>query len=159
MNDALSPDDVDPGSEFSRRADDPPTGSRRLRRFRRIPMRIVLPNLVTLMALCLGMTSIRFAAEGRFDSAVLAILAAAVLDGLDGRIARALEGATRFGAELDSLDEVRFRSAGDGADAPSRPAPDAPIRRDRPGETESHRPLPRPSGLAIEEKADRASPT
>ena len=103
MNDALSPDDVDPGSEFSRRADDPPTGSRRLRRFRRIPMRIVLPNLVTLMALCLGMTSIRFAAEGRFDSAVLAILAAAVLDGLDGRIARALEGATRFGAELDSL--------------------------------------------------------
>jgi CDP-diacylglycerol--serine O-phosphatidyltransferase len=77
--------------------------ARRLRRFRRIPMRIVLPNLVTLVALCLGLTAIRFASEGRFESAILSILAAAVLDGLDGRIARALEGTTRFGAELDSL--------------------------------------------------------
>lgn len=66
-------------------------------------MRFVLPNLVTLIALCLGMSSIRFAAEGRFETAVLSILAAAVLDGLDGRIARALEGTSRFGAELDSL--------------------------------------------------------
>ena len=76
---------------------------KRLRRFRLIPMRFLLPNLVTLIALCLGLTSIRYAVDGRFESSVLAILAAAVLDGLDGRIARALEGATRFGAELDSL--------------------------------------------------------
>jgi CDP-diacylglycerol--serine O-phosphatidyltransferase len=75
----------------------------RLRRFRRIPMRFVIPNLVTLLALCLGLTGIRFAAEGRFDYAVYAIIFAAILDGLDGRIARALEGTSRFGAELDSL--------------------------------------------------------
>jgi CDP-diacylglycerol--serine O-phosphatidyltransferase len=76
---------------------------RRRRGFRRVPFRIIVPNLVTLIALALGLTSIRIAAEGNYDSAVLAILAAAVLDGLDGRIARALRGTTRFGAELDSL--------------------------------------------------------
>jgi CDP-diacylglycerol--serine O-phosphatidyltransferase len=75
----------------------------RMRRFRRVPLRIILPNLVTLLALCLGLTAIRFAAEGHFENAVLAIIGAAVLDGLDGRLARALRGATRFGAELDSL--------------------------------------------------------
>ena len=75
----------------------------RLRRFRRIPMRIVLPNLVTLLAMCLGMTSIRLATEGQYEFAVYSIITAAILDGLDGRIARALEGTTRFGAELDSL--------------------------------------------------------
>jgi CDP-diacylglycerol--serine O-phosphatidyltransferase len=75
----------------------------RLRRFRRIPMRFVLPNLVTLLALCLGLTAIRLASEGSYENAVLAIIAAAILDGLDGRIARALEGTSRFGAELDSL--------------------------------------------------------
>ncbi len=64
----------------------------RLRRFRGIPMRFVLPNLVTLLALCLGLTSIRFATEGQFELAVVAIISAAILDGLDGRIARALEG-------------------------------------------------------------------
>jgi CDP-diacylglycerol--serine O-phosphatidyltransferase len=75
----------------------------RKRRFTRIPMRYVLPNLVTLLGLALGLTSIRFAIEGRFELAVLAIAAAAVLDGLDGRLARALNGQSRFGAELDSL--------------------------------------------------------
>ena len=75
----------------------------RMARFRRIPLRIMLPNLVTLLALCLGLTSIRFAIEARYELAVAAVIGAAVLDGLDGRIARALSGATRFGAELDSL--------------------------------------------------------
>ncbi|MDE2362032.1 MAG: phosphatidylcholine/phosphatidylserine synthase [Hyphomicrobiales bacterium] len=75
----------------------------RRRRFRRVPVRIILPNLVTLLALCMGLTAIRFAIEGRFRTAVLAIIAAAILDGLDGRIARALKGTSRFGAELDSL--------------------------------------------------------
>ena len=75
----------------------------RRRRFRAVPVRFVLPNLVTLLALCMGLTAIRFAIEGRFRTAVLAILVAAVLDGLDGRIARALKGTSRFGAELDSL--------------------------------------------------------
>jgi CDP-diacylglycerol--serine O-phosphatidyltransferase len=75
----------------------------RRRRFKAVPIRIILPNLVTLLALCMGLTAIRFAIEGRFRTAVLAIIAAAILDGLDGRIARALKGTSRFGAELDSL--------------------------------------------------------
>ena len=75
----------------------------RRRRFVRIPMRYVLPNLVTLLGLALGLTSIRFAIEGRYELAILAIAGAAVLDGLDGRLARALNGQSRFGAELDSL--------------------------------------------------------
>ena len=78
----------------------PPRGTRG---FRKVPLRIVLPNLVTLLALCLGLTAIRFAVEGSFEKAVFAIIAAAVFDGLDGRLARALKGTTRFGAELDSL--------------------------------------------------------
>ena len=79
------------------------TAGRRRRRFVRVPMRYLLPNLVTLLGLCLGLTSIRFAVEGRYEWAVVAIAAAAVLDGLDGRLARALDGTSRFGAELDSL--------------------------------------------------------
>ena len=75
----------------------------RRRRFRHVPLRIVLPNLITLLALCLGLTAIRFATEGSFEKAVFAIVAAAFFDGLDGRLARALKGTTRFGAELDSL--------------------------------------------------------
>jgi CDP-diacylglycerol--serine O-phosphatidyltransferase len=73
------------------------------RRFRKVPVRIMLPNLVTLLALSLGLTAIRLAAEGHFDRAVYAILAAALLDGVDGRLARAIKGTSRFGAELDSL--------------------------------------------------------
>jgi CDP-diacylglycerol---serine O-phosphatidyltransferase len=77
--------------------------TQRRRRFRNVPLRIVLPNLITLLALCLGLTAIRYATEGSFEKAVFAIVAAAVFDGLDGRLARALKGTTRFGAELDSL--------------------------------------------------------
>jgi len=76
---------------------------RRRLRFRNIPLRAVLPNLVTLLALSMGLTAIRYAVDGRFEAAVLAIMAAAVFDGFDGRLARALKGTTRFGAELDSL--------------------------------------------------------
>lgn len=79
-----------------------PLELRRLR-FRKIPIRVVLPNLVTLLALCMGLTAIRYAIEEDFVKAVTAIMAAAVLDGLDGRLARALKGTSRFGAELDSL--------------------------------------------------------
>jgi CDP-diacylglycerol--serine O-phosphatidyltransferase len=79
-----------------------PPEMRRLR-FRNIPLRVVLPNLVTLLALCMGLTAIRYAIEEDFVKAVTAIMAAAVLDGLDGRLARAIKGTSRFGAELDSL--------------------------------------------------------
>jgi len=75
----------------------------RRRSFRPVPLRLLLPNIVTLLALCLGLTAIRLAMDGKIDWAVIAIAAAAVLDGLDGRIARALKGTSRFGAELDSL--------------------------------------------------------
>lgn len=73
------------------------------RKFRAVPLRIILPNLVTLLALCMGLTAIRFAIEGQFETAVVAVIVAAILDGLDGRIARVLRGTSRFGAELDSL--------------------------------------------------------
>lgn len=79
------------------------------RRFQPIPLRILIPNLVTLLALCLGLTAIRLAIEGRFDAAVYAIIFAAILDGIDGNLARYLKGTSRFGAELDSLaDFVNF---------------------------------------------------
>ncbi|ADZ71152.1 CDP-alcohol phosphatidyltransferase family protein [Polymorphum gilvum] len=82
---------------------------RRTPRFRRVPMRLILPNMVTLLALCSGLTAIRMAFEGRWDYAVGAVLIAAVLDALDGRVARLLKGTSRFGAELDSLaDFVNF---------------------------------------------------
>ena len=78
-------------------------GTRERGRFRAVPLRLLIPNVITLLALCLGLTAIRFAFEGSIEWAVSAIAAAAVLDGLDGRIARALKGTSRFGAELDSL--------------------------------------------------------
>jgi CDP-diacylglycerol--serine O-phosphatidyltransferase len=79
------------------------------RRFRRVPIRILIPNVITLLALCSGMTAMRFAFEGRFEWAVACIMIATVFDGLDGRIARLLKGTTKFGAELDSLaDFVNF---------------------------------------------------
>jgi CDP-diacylglycerol--serine O-phosphatidyltransferase len=68
-----------------------------------VPFRVIAPNLITLLALCLGLTAIRLAYEGRLEPAVLAIVVAAVLDGVDGRVARLLKGTSRFGAELDSL--------------------------------------------------------
>ena len=73
---------------------------------------MLLPNLVTLLSLCAGLTAMRLAIEGgneKLDRAVLFILVAAVLDGLDGRLARLLKGTSRFGAELDLLaDFVSF---------------------------------------------------
>jgi CDP-diacylglycerol--serine O-phosphatidyltransferase len=81
----------------------PATAYKPPRGLRGLPLRFVVPNVVTLLALCAGLTAIRFAIEGKFETAVLAILVAAVLDGVDGRIARALKGSSRFGAELDSL--------------------------------------------------------
>jgi len=79
------------------------------RRFRAVPVRTLVPNVITLLALCAGLTAIRLAAEGTFEWAVYAIVFAAVLDGIDGRVARLLKGTSRFGAELDSLaDFVNF---------------------------------------------------
>lgn len=85
------------------------TGKNKRRRISRIPMRMIAPNLVTLLALCSGLTGMRMALEGRMELAVAAILVAGVLDALDGRVARLLKSTSRFGAELDSLtDFVNF---------------------------------------------------
>ena len=85
------------------------TTNTEVKRFQGVPIRYLLPNLLTLLALCSGVTAIRLAVEGRTELAVSAIILAAVLDGLDGRLARYMKGTSRFGAELDSLaDFVNF---------------------------------------------------
>ena len=77
------------------------------RRGRRgIPLRAVAPNAVTALALCFGLSAVRFAISDRWELAAASILFAGVLDGLDGRIARLLRAQSRFGAELDSLSDV-----------------------------------------------------
>ncbi|RAP41285.1 CDP-diacylglycerol--serine O-phosphatidyltransferase [Rhodovulum viride] len=70
-----------------------------------VPFLQLLPNLVTLSGMCLGLTSIRFAMDGRYDGAALLILLAALMDGLDGLLARRLNATSNFGAELDSLSD------------------------------------------------------
>lgn len=91
---------------------DPDKGEKRPRRLaltRQVPVRVLIPNIFTLIALCAGLTAIRMAIEGRFDIALAAIVFAAFLDGVDGRVARLLKASSRFGAELDSLaDFVNF---------------------------------------------------
>jgi CDP-diacylglycerol--serine O-phosphatidyltransferase len=88
---------------------DPLRTDQRRRRFRPIPVRMLVPNVITLLALCAGLTAIRLAIEGRLELALAAIVFAAVLDGIDGRVARLIKGQSKFGAELDSLaDFVNF---------------------------------------------------
>ncbi|MBZ3691097.1 CDP-diacylglycerol--serine O-phosphatidyltransferase [Phyllobacterium sp. R2-JL] len=76
-----------------------PTGSR-------IPMRYLVPNVITVLAICAGLTGIRLAFENRFELAVSMVLLAAFLDGIDGRIARMMKGSTKFGAQMDSLADI-----------------------------------------------------
>lgn len=76
---------------------------------RGLTLRAMLPNAITAAALCAGLTGIRFAIEGEWAFAVLAVVLAGMLDGIDGRIARLLNAQSRFGAELDSLaDSISF---------------------------------------------------
>lgn len=82
---------------------EPESNEPKRRRFRPIPFRMLLPNLITLLSLCLGLTGIRMAFEGKVELAIAAIVLAAIADGLDGRVARLLKSSSRFGAELDSL--------------------------------------------------------
>ena len=87
----------------------PIAGDLRQPRFQMVPVRYLLPNLITLLALCSGITAIRLAVEQRYELAVAAVMVAVVLDAVDGRLARLLKGTSRFGAELDSLaDFVNF---------------------------------------------------
>ncbi len=80
-------------------------GNNRKKRFRGLSFNRMIPNMLTLLALSAGLTAIRFALDGKWEHAALAIVAAGILDALDGRIARLLKGASKFGAELDSLSD------------------------------------------------------
>jgi len=71
-----------------------------------LPLRAMVPNAITMLALCAGLTGIKFAIAGRWEAAVFAVVIAGVFDGMDGSVARLLKGATKFGAELDSLSDV-----------------------------------------------------
>ena len=75
-------------------------------RLREIPLRMLIPNLITVLAICAGLTGVRLAFEYRFDIAVGMVLLAAFLDGIDGRAARLLKSTSRFGAQLDSLADI-----------------------------------------------------
>src|SRR3954447_21976082 len=77
----------------------------RVRRIAPFSVNRMVPNILTLLALCAGMTAIRFAVKGQFEFAVFAIIAAGIFDGLDGRLARLLKATSSFGAELDSLSD------------------------------------------------------
>ena len=68
--------------------------------------RVILPNILTLIGVCIGLTSIKFAFDGKFELSVIAVIVAGVIDGLDGRIARLIKGTSKVGKELDSLTDV-----------------------------------------------------
>tara|TARA_B100001029_G_C14965941_1_gene397305 strand:+ start:182 stop:976 length:795 start_codon:yes stop_codon:yes gene_type:complete len=68
--------------------------------------RVILPNMFTLIGVCIGLTSIKFAFDGKFTLSIIAIIVAAIIDGLDGRIARLIQGTSKVGKELDSLTDV-----------------------------------------------------
>ncbi len=75
-------------------------------RLREIPMRMIIPNLITVVAICAGLTGIRLAFENRYELAVGMVLVAAFLDGIDGRIARMMKATSKFGAQMDSLADI-----------------------------------------------------
>ena len=75
-------------------------------RLREIPIRLVVPNLITILAICAGLTGIRLAFESRYELAVAMVLVAAFLDGIDGRVARLMKATSKFGAQMDSLADI-----------------------------------------------------
>ena len=68
--------------------------------------RVILPNILTLIGVCIGLSSIKFAFDGKFELSVIAVIIAGIIDGLDGRIARLISGTSKVGKELDSLTDV-----------------------------------------------------
>lgn len=75
-------------------------------RIREIPLRLMVPNLITVLAICAGLSGIRLAFEGRVETAVVMVLLAAFLDAVDGRAARMLKASSKFGAQMDSLADI-----------------------------------------------------
>jgi CDP-diacylglycerol---serine O-phosphatidyltransferase len=108
MNDPAPPPGPPPNSPRLTAAERMRQLQRRLRprtrpRFSGLSFNRMIPNILTMLGLCAGLTSMRFALEGRFAAAAVAIIVAACIDGLDGRLARLLKATSRFGAEFDSL--------------------------------------------------------
>ena len=68
--------------------------------------RVILPNILTLVGVCIGLSSIKFAFDGKFELSIIAVIIAGIIDGLDGRIARLIKGTSKVGKELDSLTDV-----------------------------------------------------
>tara|TARA_Y100000590_G_scaffold434088_1_gene551895 strand:- start:603 stop:1400 length:798 start_codon:yes stop_codon:yes gene_type:complete len=68
--------------------------------------RVILPNILTLIGVCIGLTSIKFAFDGKYELAIVSVIVASIIDGLDGRIARLIKGTSKVGKELDSLTDV-----------------------------------------------------
>lgn len=95
LDGAEPPTNILDGEEFGRR-----------RISRELTLRALVPNAITSAALCCGLTGIRFAINGDFQRAVLAVILAGMLDGIDGRVARLMKAQSRFGAELDSLSDA-----------------------------------------------------
>lgn len=94
-----------PFPEFNPNGERDPRGPR----LSEIPFRMVIPNLVTVLAICAGLTGVRLAFESRFETAVIMVLVAAFLDAVDGRLARMLKASSRFGEQMDSLaDAINF---------------------------------------------------
>ncbi len=75
-------------------------------RLREIPLRLIVPNVITVLAICAGLSGIRLAFENRFELAVAMVLVAAFLDGVDGRVARLMKATSKFGAQMDSLADI-----------------------------------------------------
>lgn len=75
-------------------------------RLREIPLRLIIPNMITVLAICAGLTGIRLAFENRYELAVGMVLLAAFLDGIDGRVARLLKATSKFGVQMDSLADI-----------------------------------------------------
>jgi CDP-diacylglycerol--serine O-phosphatidyltransferase len=75
-------------------------------RLREIPLRLVIPNMITVLAICAGLSGVRLAFENRFELAVAMVLLAAFLDGVDGRIARMMKATSKFGEQMDSLADI-----------------------------------------------------
>jgi CDP-diacylglycerol--serine O-phosphatidyltransferase len=75
-------------------------------RLREIPLRMMVPNLITVLAICAGLTGIRLAFEGRYELAVAMVLVAAYHDGIDGRVARMMRATSNFGVQMDSLADI-----------------------------------------------------
>ncbi|CAN7564723.1 phosphatidylcholine/phosphatidylserine synthase [Rhizobium sp. LjRoot30] len=83
-----------------------PNDAARGPRLREIPLRLMIPNLITILAICAGLTGVRLAFESRYELAVAMVLVAAFLDGIDGRIARLMKATSKFGAQMDSLADI-----------------------------------------------------